>query len=146
MKPFRLHAVLNYRKRLQDIAQNRLFEAKNIEKIIKAKLESEKYALSELIFESENMQAEGITISELIRYEERISFLKGTIKAIEKTLLEKNDLVRKEHQYLIQRSKELQIMERLKEEQNKDWKAYLDKKEAAMLDEIAILRHDSKSY
>ncbi len=146
MKPFRLNAVLNYRKRLQDIAQNRLFEAKQIQQIIKNRLDSEKNILSELIIESERMQVEGIIISELIRYEERITFLKGTIRAIEKTLRDKTELVQKEQQNLVQRSKEHQILKRLKEQQDKEWKAYLHKKEAAVLDEIAILRHDSTTF
>ena len=36
-----------------------------------------------------------------------------------------------------------QIMERLKEHQNSAWRKYLDKKEAAMLDEIAIIKYES---
>jgi len=35
-------------------------------------------------------------------------------------------------------------MERLKERQNRAWAAYLEKKETATLDEIAILRYDSR--
>jgi flagellar FliJ protein len=143
MKPFKLKAVLNYRKRLQDIARNRLFEAQKIQEIISQKLESEKNIFSVLIQECDRLQKEGITVSELIRYEERFTFLKGTIKAIEKTLLEKTEIVEKEQQNLILRSKELQIMERLKEQQDRDYEAFLNKKEAAMLDETAILRHDS---
>jgi flagellar FliJ protein len=143
MKPFKLKAVLNYRKRLQDIARNRLFEAQKIQEIISQKLESEKNIFSVLIKECDRLQKEGITVLELIRYEERFTFLKGTIKAIEKTLLEKTEIVEKEQQNLILRSKELQIMERLKEQQDRDYEAFLNKKEAAMLDETAILRHDS---
>jgi hypothetical protein len=37
-------------------------------------------------------------------------------------------------------------MERLKETQNLAWKGYLDKKEAAMLDEIATTRHESGAF
>lgn len=146
MRPFRLNAVLNYRKRLQDIAQNRLFEAKKTQEIIRKKLESENNTLSEIIRDSERLQREGITISELIRFEERITFLKDKIKLVEKTLLEKTELVQKEQQNLIQRSKERQIMLRLKETQDKEWKTFLSKKEAAMLDEIALLRHDSNNF
>lgn len=146
MRPFRLNAVLNYRKRLQDIAQNRLFEAKKTQEIIRKKLESEKNTLSEIIRDSERLQIEGITISELIRFEERITFLKDKIKLVEKTLLEKTELVQKEQQNLIQRSKERQIMLRLKETQDKEWKTFLSKKEAAMLDEMALLRHDSNNF
>ena len=142
MKPFTLQTVLDYRKRLEDIAQNRLTEAKKVQEIIKKKLNDEVETLTLFIDETEELQAKGIGITELIRYEERISAQKQNILAIKKNLSEKSKLVKKEQQHLIDRSKERQIMQRLKETQNIAWKRYLDKKEAAMLDEIATTRHD----
>ena len=144
MEPFTLQTVLDYRKRLEDIAQQRLIEARKIKQTIKQKLTDEIRALAFFIDESERLQTEGIGIPELIRYEERITNQKYTIQAIEQNLLEKTELVRKEQQNLVQRSKERQTMERLKETQNKAWITYLNKKEAAMLDEIATSRHDSE--
>ncbi|MCP4343725.1 MAG: flagellar export protein FliJ [Desulfobulbaceae bacterium] len=146
MKPFTLQTVLDYRKRLEDIAQHRLIEAKNVEEIIKKKLNDEINALELFINETEALQAQGIGITELIRYEERISAQKHNLLAIKKNLSEKSELVLKEQQHLLLRSKERQIMERLKETQNLAWKGYLDKKEAAMLDEIATTRHESGTF
>jgi len=146
MKPFTLQAVLDYRKRLEDIAQHRLVEAKKVEETIRKKLKDEMSALELFINETEALQAKGIGITELIRYEERITAQKQNILAIKKNLSEKSELVEKEHQHLIQRSKERQIMERLKETQNIAWKKYVDKKEAAMLDEIATTRHDIGTF
>ncbi len=146
MEPFSLQTVLDYRKRLEDIAQQRLIEAKKIQQTIKKRLTEEVRALASFIEESERLQTEGIGITELIRYEERITNQKHNIKAIEKNLLEKTDSVRKEQQNLVQRSKERQTMERLKETQNKAWITYLNKKEAAMLDEIATIRYDSEKF
>lgn len=146
MKPFNLQTVLDYRKRLEDIAQHRLIEAKNVEEIIKKKLNDEINALELFINETEVLQAQGIGITELIRYEERISAQKHNILAIKKNLSEKSELVLKEQQHLLLRCKERQIMERLKETQNLAWKGYLDKKEAAMLDEIATTRHESGTF
>lgn len=143
MKPFTLQIVLDYRKQLENIALHRLNEAKKNQETIKKKLSDEKSVLTLFVKETEILQAEGIGITELIRYEERIAAQKHNILAIEKNLSEKSDLVRTEQQYLIQRSKERQIMERLKETQNKAWKSYLDKKETTMLDEIATTRYDS---
>jgi flagellar FliJ protein len=146
MKPFNLQTVLDYRKRLEDIAQHRLIEAKNVEEIIKKKLNDEINALELFINETEALQAQGIGITELIRYEERISAQKHNILAIKKNLSEKSEFVLKEQQHLLLRCKERQIMERLKETQNLAWKGYLDKKEAAMLDEIATTRHESGTF
>jgi flagellar FliJ protein len=146
MKPFSLQTVLDYRKRLEDIGQHRLVVAKNVEKIIKKKLNDEVSALALFISESDALQAKGIEITELIRFEERITAQKHNIHAIKKNLTEKSALVQKEQQHLVHCSKERQIMERLKETQNIAWKGYLNKKEAAMLDEIATTRHESGSF
>ena len=128
MKPFTLQTVLDYRERLEDIVQHRLIEAKKVHKTIEKKLSDEKSALALFINKTEELQTEGIGITELIRYEERIAAQQHNITAIKKNLSEKSDLVRKEQQNLAHRSKERQIMKRLKETQNKAWKGYLDKK------------------
>ena len=144
VKPFTLDVVLNYRKRLEDIARQRFVEAKRIRETIREKLMSEKETFGALCAESEQLQAEGITVAELIRYEERISYLKKSIRAISKTLAEKEEIVAAEQKNLATRSKDRQVMERLKEQQNSDWGEYLNKKEATMLDEIAVIRHNTE--
>ena len=146
MKPFSLQTVLDYRKRLEDIAQHRLIEAKKVQETIEKKLSAEINALAIFIAETEKLQTEGIGITELIRYEESITSQKDNIRAIKKNLTEKCQLVQNEQQNLIHRSKERQVMERLKQTRNKAWRAYLNKKEAAMLDEIATSRHESNTY
>jgi flagellar FliJ protein len=109
-------------------------------------LSAEINALAIFIAETEKLQTEGIGITELIRYEESITSQKNNIRAIKKNLTEKCQLVQNEQQNLIHRSKERQIMERLKQTQNKAWQSYLNKKEAALLDEIATSRHQSDTY
>ncbi|GAB6192674.1 flagellar export protein FliJ [Desulfocastanea catecholica] len=146
MKPFSLQTVLDYRKRLEDIAQYRLMEAKTIQETIQKKLNEELHALALFIDEIEKLQAEGIDITELMRFEERITARKSNIQAIRRNLTEKSALVKKEQQNLIDRSRERQIMDQLKDTQNKAWKVYLNKKEAAMLDEIATSRHEPDSF
>ena len=146
MKPFSLENVLAYRKRLEDIAQHRFFEAQKVHQLVEKKLLEEKNVLAELSNRSQHLQNEGVDITELIRYEEWILQVKANVEAIAKNLKEKAQVVAKEHQNLIHRAKERQIMESLKERQNKAWAAFLDKKETAMLDEIAILHHDSEKH
>lgn len=146
MKPFSLNNVLAYRKRLEDIAQNRFFEAKKVHLLVEQKLAEENGILSDLTGRSEHLQTEGVNIIELIRYEERILQIKANILAIAKNLAEKAEILKREHQNLINRARERQIMERLKERQDRAWATYLDKKETAMLDEIAILRHESEKH
>ena len=146
MKPFSLQTVLDYRKRLEDIAQHRFIEAKKIQETIQNKLNEEVQSLALFVDEIEKLQAEGIGITELMRFEERITARKSNIQAIKKNLTEKSALVKKEQHNLIERSKERQILDQLKDTQNRAWKAYLNKKEAAMLDEIATTRHEPDSF
>lgn len=145
MKPFTLETVLDHRKRLEDIAQNRLYEAKKIQEAVANKLHAEQSHLQELIADTEERQKEGIEITTLIQYEFKISLVQEDIKKISNNLKEKEKIVKQEHENLVHRSKERQVMERLKEEQNSAWRNYLNKREAAMLDEIAIMRHTPES-
>lgn len=140
-KPFSLDTVLNYRKRLEDLAKNRFLEAKRVHLIIQDKFISEKNSLHSTITTCATLQTEGIEITKLILFEEKITAGQKNLAAIKKTIQEKKQLVEKEKQNLLQRSRDHQVMKRLKHDQNISWKQYLDKKEAAMLDEVAIMRH-----
>lgn len=142
MKPFTLENVLAYRKRLEDIAQSRYFEAKKIHQQVEKKLAAENLLLADLAERSERLQSEGIAITDLIRFEDRILQVKANIRAIAKTLAEKDEIVVQEHHNLINRAKDRQMMERLKTQQSTAWKTFLNKQETAMLDEIAIIHHD----
>lgn len=145
-KPFALDIVLDYRKRLEDLAKNRLFEARKVHQIIKEKLKSEQQSLRDTIDKTEQLQREGVDITMLILYEERISSLKTNVEAIKKNVFEKAKIVENERKNVHQRSREYQVMERLKTEQNSAWQRHLDKKEAAMLDEVAIMRHGKNPF
>jgi flagellar FliJ protein len=142
MHPFGLDAVLNYRKRLEDLAQQRFFQAQKVRDTIAQRLHEEKQLLAELIATTMQKQVEGVEISELIFFEERISYVQNNIRNIAVNLTEKNNVVQKEHERLVQKSKDRRIMEKLKQKQNQTWQMYLNKKEAAMLDEIAVIKHD----
>lgn len=140
-KPFTLDTVLRYRKSLEVMAKNRFFEAQRIHAIIKEKLATETENLHSLISQSEQLQAEGIEITTLMLHEEKISAAQKNVSAIEKNIQEKAKIVSLEKENLLRRSREHQVMQRLKYEQNMSWQQHLDKKEAAMLDEVAVMRH-----
>lgn len=142
MKPFRFDTILNYRKRLEDLAVTRLKEARNAQLIVLLKLKTAEEQLAQLIDDLEILQKEPLSILDLIHYENRIVYMKNNISAIRKTVKEKTDLVELERKNLLQKTQERQIMESLKERQNRAWKEYLNKKEMAMLDELAVTRHD----
>lgn len=145
MKPFQFDRILDHRKQLEEIAANRLFEAQRQAKIVQDKLSEETRNLDFLIKRTEELQARAIPILDLIRHENQITFVKNNILAIKAKLEEKTERTEKERLNLIEKSKNRQILENLKEKQNRSWKQYLDKKEVSMLDEIAVVRHDRKS-
>ena len=141
MKPFQLDKVLDHRKRLEDIAANRLFEARRQTKLVQEKLYRETKNLELLVAKTEELQSRTIRILDLINYENQIDYLKNNIHAIKNKLQEKTETMQKEHQTLLERSKGRQILESLKEKQNRSWKEHLDKSEVSTLDDIAIVRH-----
>jgi flagellar protein FliJ len=146
MKPFTLQSVLDYRRRLEELAQYRLADAKKVQEAVEQKLSVERHSLERSIDELDSLQKEGIGINELIRHEQRITAQQHNVQLIEKNLTEKTHLVQQEQHNLLICSRERQIMEQLKETQNTAWQAYVNKKEAAMLDEIATTRHEADSF
>lgn len=141
MKPFELEAILKYRKRLKDIAQNKFEEAKNQHRSAKAEFEKMQNESSLLVEKLSHLQIRGISIQEHILFATRIEYLKAELKLLEEELTKKQAIVIQERNFLLKKSKEERVMEKLKEKRNKEWFRFLDKKEAAMLDEIAVLHH-----
>lgn len=142
MKPFSLDVVLDYRKRLEDQAMNKLFEARKEKETIE-----EKITLKELMYQGflnnrDDIQQDGCPILDLITVEAKIDFTDKQLQELKTLLSQKEASVQRAHQNLLTRSKEKQVLEKLKDKQNREWQKYLNKKEAAMLDEIAILRHN----
>lgn len=144
MKPFTLDTVLSYRERLESMAQEGLTLARKAEDEVRLRLNIEREKSEKLALHIAAIQNEGVSITELISNEEHLTFARTRLKELEAELADKQELVRKAHQQLVERSRERQVMEKLKERQNSLWKQYLNKKEAAMLDEMAIVFHDRK--
>lgn len=141
-KPFTLETVLKYRKRQENIAQENFIQAKlAAEKAFQA-LESAKNDLNLLIITLEEKQQNGILAMDLARFEERLQYARTQIKLLLDSYEKKQATVKNKRLLLLEKSRNHKVLDTLKEQQNRTWKSYLDKKEAAMLDEIAILRHD----
>jgi flagellar FliJ protein len=142
MKPFSLDSVLNYRVQLEKIAKNRLFEAEKKRAEALVRLQKEETIFRTLISDLAERQSQGMDVDEMIRYEERITLVKSEVNTLRTTLAEREKAVLRERENTIHKSKERKVMEKLKERQNDAWQQYLDKKEAALLDEIAVIFHE----
>jgi len=143
-KPFSLDTVLKLRKQQEDLAQEQFIQAKHSAERAAVALETAKQNLQILVRTFEKKQKIGMLGLEVGRFEERIVYSKTELQVLSNTLEKKNEIAQKKRTVLLQKAKEHKILTTLKEQQNKTWKDYLDKKEAAMLDEIAILHHDRK--
>jgi len=144
MKPFSLHAVLKYRQQLEDMARQRLYQALEVEaRLQEAQLKVDA-ELAELYRDLQQDQKQGTTVDRLILFDHRIELVKEEAVRRQTELDKQKIQVEKKRQQLIKTSKEKKIMEKIREQQNAAYAKYLEKKEAGMLDEIAVLSHARK--
>ncbi len=144
MKPFSLHAVLKYRHQLEDQALQSLAQALEVETRLRQALHQVEEELAELYHDLQRDKEQGTTVDRLILFDQRIDLVKTQV-AERRTALEKQQLqVNKRRQQLLKASKDRKVIEKLKEQQNAAYKHHLDKLEAGMLDEIAVLSHERR--
>lgn len=141
MKPFTLDTVLDFRKQSEDIAKNALIKAQQAEAVVIKQLREKEAESSSLISSLDAMMQQGMAVEDHILFEQRIAYVANQLTEIRSALDERKQLVERRKQILIAKSKERKIMEKLKEKKNAAYQKYLDKKEAAVLDEIAVLRY-----
>ncbi len=126
------------------MAINRLAEAEKKKSGLVARFKEKEETYLNLVATLAQRQTRGMPVDELIRYEEHILFIKGQMSELEGEITDAEELVVKARSHVLGKSKEKQIMEKLRDQQNLAWKLHLDKKETAQLDEIAVMRHDKK--
>jgi len=144
-KPFSLDIVLKIRKRKEDLAQQKFIRATSEQKRIENEITNATIKQQELIELLEVKQQQGMLAVELGMFEERIIFSNNEIESLYKLLLKKKQIVENKRKHLLVKSKDHKVLQTLKKNQNLAWKQYLDKKEANMLDEIAILHHNKST-
>ncbi len=145
-KPFKLETILKYRKRQENLAQERFVEAQiALTQAIQA-VTTVKQSLKFLVETLQYQQKVGIVANDLARFEDRIQFERDLLLQQQKNVAEKQKNVNSRRQKLLEKSRDYKALSTLKEQQNHAWHTYLDKKEAAMLDEIAILRYDRHDH
>lgn len=121
---------------------NTLYEARKEKEAIEEQITNKEHVYQNFLNTREDIQLNGCPILDLITVEAKIDFTNKQIQELKTVLFKKEESVQKAHQDLLIRSKEKQVLEKLRDKQNVEWQKHLNKKEAAMLDEIAILRHN----
>ncbi|NLX18685.1 MAG: flagellar export protein FliJ [Desulfobulbus sp.] len=141
MKPFRLHAVLNYRQQLEDTARQDLHHALELERKLHQSIREAEEDLQSRFLEIQRNKETGTTVDWLLLLEYQIDLLKEKLTALHDELRQQQAQVTVKQQQLIKTSQDRKIMEKLQEQQNSAYARYLEKKELIMLDEIAVLSH-----
>ncbi len=140
-KPFSMETVLKVRKREEDLAQQKFMQAVDLQRDAENILASARDNQQNIITMLGKKQQEGILAMELRRFEEKIEYNYKQIETFLQSVQEKKKTTEKKREALVKKSQEYNMLKALKEKQNRAWDKYLEKKEAAMLDEIAILHH-----
>jgi flagellar FliJ protein len=144
MKPFTLHAVLKYRRQLEDKALQALNRELQVEARLQGKLLQAEQELADLYSDQQSDQAQGTFVDRLILYNQRIDLVKNTVAQCQKAVEKQQIQVAKKRQTLVKASKDRKIIEKLEEQQNAAYRKHLEKLEASMLDEIAVLSHERR--
>jgi flagellar FliJ protein len=139
-----MHAVLNYRRQLEDAAQKQLFRALEVEARLQEALVRVEEELAALYYGLQREQKQGTTVDRLVLFNQRIDLVKAQVERRRTELQKQQVQVAKKRQHLIKTSKDRKIIEKLEEQQNAAYRQYIDKKEAGMLDEIAVLSHERR--
>jgi len=144
MKPFTMHAVLKYRRQLEDAARQALYQALEVEARLQEALLLAEGELTGLYAGLQRDKEQGTTVDRLLLFEYRIDLVKQQVEQRRQDLEKQQTLVTQKRQQLVKASKGRKIMEKLEEQQNAAYAKFLEKKELAMLDEIAVLSHERK--
>ncbi len=142
MKPFSMEPVLKYRQQREDRVRQRFMAAQKEETALRRELDRAEEMLRSLFDGLEKQRRRGTTPDMLTLFENRIHLVQEEVKKLEQKVRAATERVNKERKRLVKARQERKVLEKLKEHQNRAYRAYLEKKEAAMLDEIAVLFHD----
>lgn len=129
---------------MKDLARNRFQQAQNQRNMAHADFINKQNEYLTLIETSTKLQQHGVAVDEHIRYQNRIEFVSVELVKLEETLKKKNEIVVRERNHLIKKNKEVRVLEKLKEKQNVEYQQFINKKESAMLDEIAVLHRNQQ--
>jgi flagellar FliJ protein len=144
MKPFSLSAVLKYRKQLENSAATKLAQAQLEMRCKQDEADELERRYSTFLTGLAAAQAGGMTIEDLLQYENHLTWLEEQKKKLAGELISATQKVLQKRRIVVDRSRDKKILEKLKMKQNSEWRRYLEKKEATQLDEIAVLSHAGK--
>jgi len=141
LKPFTMDSVLTYRQQLEDAARQELFRALEQKAGLRRQLRRVEDELTTL-YRNLEQERKATTAQRLIMYERRIHIVRERLARLEEEMDRQQERVRQRRRHLLKASQERKVLEKLREQQNRNYRNHLNRKEAQMLDEIAVLFHE----
>lgn len=138
MAKFKLQTVLDYRERLESLAQQAHAEALDQENRLLGELTDRRRELDTLREEFEDLQRKGLDAFEFSLYSNHIGHAMGQVAELVERWEAARDEVEARRQALCVAAQERQLLEKLKEKQLSEAYAEEQHKEAVQLDEVAI--------
>ncbi len=138
VKKFKLQSVLNYRTILEEQAQQSLVLSQQEQQELIAAIASQQQELMNQDHALKQRQEEGLSIAEIDIYESRIHHCRCRSNELQERLarLEKNII--KQRATLLQTARDRQVMDKLKERQETEFRREQERKERIQLDEISL--------
>jgi len=144
-KKFKLQSVLNYRRTLEDQARQQLSSSQQQKNQLELELHQHQFALQQLDSELKERQLEGLSIAEIDLFEAQIDHRRRLMVALQQRLEELERQIQQEREELLAAAREKQVMEKLKEKQEEEFRREQARLERNLLDEISLRNKGEQS-
>lgn len=142
---FKLQSVLNYRQSLEDQAQQVLTESLQAQKRLENKFQQQANSFNKYDHELKLRQQEGMTVAEMDLYESQIYHCRRMMVELQQQLEQLDRQISEERNALQQAARDRQIMGKLKDKQDEEYRQELSRQERVMLDEISLRKKGESS-
>lgn len=137
-KKFKLQSVLNYRQILEDQARQKLAESLQQKTRLEEQLSQQQQATRQLDAELKERQEQGLSVAEMALFESQIRHRQRLLNDLQSQLRGLERAIFGQREELLQVARDRQVMEKLKENQEREYRQELSRKEREMLDEISL--------
>jgi len=137
---FKLQTVLDYRKILEDQAQQKLAETLQAQTDLQQQNQTIVQQLASVVAQIEQKQSEGLSVMELQLFEDEIFHLRQKQSRLKEQLEQMTLMLNQCRLELMHAMRERKVIEKLKDKQLAEYLRKLDQKERILLDEISLRR------
>lgn len=137
-KKFKLQSVLNYRQSLENQAQQVLTTSLQRRSELEDELQRQRALFQQHDAALTARQRDGLTIAEMELFEIPIQHCRRLIAQFQQELAQLDRQIVGEREELLGMARDRQVMEKLKDKQEAEYRKELSRKEREILDEISL--------